>query len=123
EEDQQADDAEGLGNKGQGLFLNGSDGLEQADSQADGHGGQENGGDDGHGLEHEGLEEFGGELGVHNQVAKLWTMELTIRCQPSTSTNNRIFNGSEMVIGGIIIMPMLIRTVATTRSIRINGRK
>ena len=28
-----------------------------------------------------------------------------------------------MVIGGIIIMPMLISTVATTRSIRMNGTK
>ena len=43
EEDQQADDAQGLGDKGQGLFLNGGDGLKQADGQADDHGGDENG--------------------------------------------------------------------------------
>ncbi len=54
-------------------------------------------------------------------IPKLRTSDCTISDQPSTSTNSSSFSGSEMVIGGIIIMPMLISTVATTMSIRMNG--
>ena len=45
------------------------------------------------------------------------------RFQPSTRTNSRILNGSEMKIGGSIIMPMHISVDATTRSMIRNGRK
>ena len=54
-------------------------------------------------------------------IPKLRTSDCTISDQPSTSTNSNNFSGSEIVIGGIIIMPMLISTVATTMSIRMNG--
>ena len=54
-------------------------------------------------------------------MPKLRTSDWTTSDQPSTNTNSSSFNGSEIVIGGIIIMPMLISTVATTRSIRMNG--
>ena len=58
----------------------------------------------------------------HNfHIPKLRTSDCTTSDQPSTSTNNKSFSGSEIVIGGIIIMPMLISTVATTISIKMNG--
>ena len=59
----------------------------------------------------------------HSYPPKLNTIERTTRFQPSTSTKSRIFSGNDTVTGGIIIMPMLINTVATTRSIRMNGTK
>ena len=43
------------------------------------------------------------------------------RFQPSASTNNKILNGMEIVVGGSIIIPILISTDATTISITING--
>ena len=50
-------------------------------------------------------------------------MDLISRYQPSTKTNNRILNGSEIMIGGSIIMPIDINTEATTISIAKNGMK
>ncbi len=46
---------------------------------------------------------------------------LTVRFQPSTSKKIRILNGSEMVTGGIIIMPIESSTEATTMSMTMNG--
>ena len=42
---------------------------------------------------------------------------------PLAQTPDSSFNGSEKVVGGIIIIPMLINTVATTRSIKMKGTK
>ena len=41
--------------------------------------------------------------------------------QPSTSTNSSSLNGSEIIAGGSIIMPIDIRVDATTRSMIRNG--
>src|SRR5438093_7686 len=46
-----------------------------------------------------------------------------IRLQPSTSTNSRILNGSAIIVGGSIIMPIAISPEETTRSITRNGTK
>ena len=46
-----------------------------------------------------------------------------MRPQPSTRTNSRILNGSEIITGGSIIMPIDISAEATTRSITRNGMK
>ena len=51
------------------------------------------------------------------------TSDRVTRFQPSTRTNSRILNGSEMKTGGSMIMPMLISVELTTRSITRNGRK
>ena len=56
-------------------------------------------------------------------MPKLLTSERTTSSQPSIRTKSSNFSGREIVIGGIIIMPMLMRTVATTRSIKMNGTK
>ncbi len=45
------------------------------------------------------------------------------RSQPSTRTNSRILKGSEMNVGGSMIMPMLISVEETIRSMIRNGRK
>ena len=44
-----------------------------------------------------------------------------IRAQPSASTNSRILKGMEIVVGGSIIIPILIKVDATTISITIKG--
>ena len=54
---------------------------------------------------------------------KLWTSDAVTRFQPSTRTNSRILNGSEMKTGGSIIMPIAINVEETTRSMIRNGRK
>ena len=46
-----------------------------------------------------------------------------INCQPSTSTNSISLNGSEMVAGDTIIIPIPISTLATTRSMMRKGMK
>ncbi len=43
--------------------------------------------------------------------------------QPSTRTNSRILNGSEIITGGSIIMPIDISAAETTRSMTRNGMK
>ena len=56
-------------------------------------------------------------------VEGLRTSERVTRFQPSTRTNSRILNGSEMKTGGSIIIPIDISVELTTRSITRNGRK
>ncbi len=48
--------------------------------------------------------------------------EPATRLQPSTSTKNISLNGNETTTGGSIIMPIDIKTDATTRSMIRNGR-
>lgn len=74
------------------------------------HGGEKKGQGNAGRLEHQVLQQFDGELGVHGgvQEPKLWMSERMTRAQPSASTKSRIFRGKAMVMGGIIIMPMLI---------------
>ena len=50
------------------------------------------------------------------------TKEPTTSSQPSTKTNNKSLNGREITTGGNIIMPIAIRTLATTMSMMRNGR-
>ena len=52
---------------------------------------------------------------------KLVTIEWTIRCHPSTSTNRRILNGSDTVTGGSIIIPIDSKVLDTTMSMMMNG--
>ncbi len=54
---------------------------------------------------------------------KLRTSDWMTRSQPSTRTNSRILNGSEMNVGGSMIIPMLISVEETIRSMIRNGRK
>ena len=54
---------------------------------------------------------------------KLWTRDCVTRFQPSTRTNRRILNGSEMKTGGSMTMPIDINVALTTRSMIRNGRK
>ena len=62
-------------------------------------------------------------FGVAPQLGtKLWTSEPDTSRQPSTSTKKISLSGSEIDAGGSIIMPRLISTLATTRSITRNGR-
>ena len=49
------------------------------------------------------------------------TSEPVTRPQPSTSTNNRSLNGIEIIMGDNIIIPMDISTLATTKSMMMNG--
>ena len=53
---------------------------------------------------------------------KLSTMTPIISCHPSTSTNNKTLNGSDIIAGGSIIIPIAIKVLATTISMTINGR-
>ena len=48
-------------------------------------------------------------------------MEPIIKDQPSTKTNNMSLKGIEIIIGDSIIIPIDIKTLATTRSIITNG--
>jgi hypothetical protein len=48
-------------------------------------------------------------------------MEPIIKDQPSTKTNNMSLKGIEIIIGDNIIIPIDIKTLATTRSIITNG--
>ena len=52
---------------------------------------------------------------------KLVKRALMVRFQPSTSKKMRILKGSEMITGGIIIIPIESSTDATTMSITMNG--
>ena len=57
----------------------------------------------------------------HANSPKLVASVPMIITQPSTITNNMILNGSEMMSGDNIIMPMDISTLATTMSMTRNG--
>jgi hypothetical protein len=48
-------------------------------------------------------------------------MAFTVKFQPSTSKNIKILNGSEMMTGGIIIIPIESKMLATTMSMTMNG--
>ncbi len=54
-------------------------------------------------------------------VAEALEERATVRFQPSTRMKIRILNGSEMRIGGIIIMPIESRMLAVTISMTMNG--
>src|ERR1700753_3674660 len=54
---------------------------------------------------------------------KLCASEPSSNCQPSTSTNSINLNGSEIVAGDTIIIPIDISTLATTMSMIRNGMK
>ena len=54
---------------------------------------------------------------------KLCRSDLTTKYHPSTSTNNNILNGNEIITGGSIIIPIDISTLATTISITKKGIK
>src|SRR5690606_10120460 len=56
-------------------------------------------------------------------TAQLTTRGPMRRAPPSTSTNSMILNGSEMISGDSIIIPMAMSTLATTRSITRKGMK
>jgi hypothetical protein len=49
------------------------------------------------------------------------TSDLTSRYHPSTRTNRSSLKGSETIMGGNIIIPIDIKTDATTISITRNG--
>ena len=54
-------------------------------------------------------------------IWKLFIIDPTTRYHPSTSTNSIILNGSDIMMGGSIIMPMDISTDAITMSSTRNG--
>src|SRR5260370_13376075 len=54
---------------------------------------------------------------------KLCASEPISNCHPSTSTNSISLNGSEIVAGETIIIPIDISTLATTMSMIRNGMK
>ena len=56
-------------------------------------------------------------------MPKLRTSDPTIIYHPSTNTKKIILNGSAIIIGGNIIMPIAISTDATTMSMIKNGKK
>src|SRR5690606_16001604 len=89
---------------------------EQAGHHEDGHR---------HGGEPQGAaEQVDGDFRGHGyNVPKLAARVPMIRLQPSMSTNSMILNGSEMISGESIIIPMAIRILATTRSMIRNGMK
>src|SRR5208283_2079881 len=51
------------------------------------------------------------------------TSSYVSRFHPSTKTNNIILNGSEIMTGGSIIMPMAMRALATIMSMTMKGIK
>jgi hypothetical protein len=53
---------------------------------------------------------------------KLWTRLEIVRLQPSTKTKSSNLNGSEIIAGGNMNMPILINTEATTVSMMMKGR-
>src|SRR5262249_41992120 len=108
----------------QRLLLDGRRGLEDRDQQSDGEPGQQEGRRD---LERD-LHCLHGEMGdrvlVHRSPRQ-WkdvTSDWMTRCQPATSTNNRILNGSEMRTGGSIIIPIDISVAEMIMSMIRNGR-
>ena len=56
-----------------------------------------------------------------DQVIKLLAREPITNAQPSTNTNNIILKGKEIISGDNIIIPIAIKTLATTKSIIKNG--
>src|SRR5690606_12978645 len=89
---------------------------EQAGPHEDGHR---------HGGEPQGVaKQINGDFRGHGyNVPKLAARVPMIRLQPSMSTNSMTLNGSEMISGESIIIPMAMRILATTRSMIRNGMK
>ena len=56
-------------------------------------------------------------------ILKLLTKLPTTKYQPSTKTKKMSLKGSEIITGGNIIIPIDIKTEATTMSIIRNGTK
>lgn len=54
-------------------------------------------------------------------VAKLEAKLPMIKVQPSTNTNSISLKGIEIIMGDSIIIPIDIKTLATTKSMTING--
>jgi hypothetical protein len=119
-----SDNGQSLRDKRQSLLMDRGHRLKQADGQPNDHRCDQERRGNGKRLINHSFKQFNSEFGIHNMrgyIPKLRTNEWITRSQPSTSTNRSIFNGREIVVGGIIIMPMLINTVATIRSIKMNG--
>jgi hypothetical protein len=119
-----------LGHERQRLFVDRSRGLDDADDKADRPARQQHRrgdqrGDPQHAVGQRRREEVSSFW--FRPCASLRQNSLAARlpissAQPSTSTNSSSLNGSETMVGLIIIMPRLISTDETTRSITRNGR-
>src|SRR5690606_35642221 len=121
--------------KAQGLLVDLGRGLKHADNQTDQQARQDDDADDENDQKQRIAEDIDSNFrghGVssspvcarrHNRryMPKLAARVPIIKAQPSTSTNNMILNGSEMIMGDSIIIPMAIRTLATTRSMMRKG--
>src|SRR5207302_641112 len=107
-----------LGYEGQGLLVDLGHRLEHAHQHADHEAAHQQRAAD---LQRDHDRVLGGidcELFGHEKDV---TSERTIRCHPSAMTNRSNLNGSEMLAGGSIIMPIDISTLETTMSITRNG--
>ena len=65
EDDDHGHDRERLRDEGQGLFVNGRDGLKDTDAQSDDHAGDQAGRGQGNSLEHHRFDQLDGELRIH----------------------------------------------------------
>src|SRR5262249_46388542 len=116
---QDHDHRDHLRDEGQGRFVDLRDRLENTDEQTDRH----SGGEQRTGEQDRGLEGLRTDRDHHVfGHPKLLTRLPTTSSQPSTRTKSRSLNGSEITTGGSIIMPMAMRTLATTMSSTRNGR-
>src|SRR6266851_4781204 len=118
EDRERARDYENLGYEGQRLLVDLGHGLEHAHQHADDQAADQQRAAN---LERDHERVLGGinrELLGHEKEV---TSERTIRCQPSAITNSSSLNGSEMLVGGSIIMPIDISTLETTMSITRKG--
>src|SRR3989304_6670457 len=119
-ENKQADeDCNYLWNKGQGKFLKLCYSLEKTDNQSYNHADEQ---------DRCGYHEYCFEYlcrDFFNYIDSHWkllTIEPMTRFHPSTSTKSSSLNGSDINIGGSIIMPIQSRTLATTMSITRKGK-
>src|SRR5690606_34185325 len=121
EDDEHDGDRRQLRDERQRLLVDRGRGLDQPDHQAYREAGEQHrGGDQRRGPEHAvGEREKDGQL-VHQ--TKLAAREPISSAHPSTRTNSSSLKGKDTSIGLIIIMPRLISTLETTRSITRNGR-
>lgn len=69
------------------------------------------------------LRASGFKICAHQNGCTLEVSVPIISVQPSTNTNTISLNGSEIIIGDSIIMPIAISTLATTRSMTRKGTK
>src|SRR5262245_60122444 len=119
--DQDHEDRDHLRNERQGHLVDLGDGLEDRHEQADDEAHEE----EWPGQHHHHQDRLLADAEDHllGHVTKLSTSDLTIRCQPSTITNSSSLNGSEIITGGSISMPIDIRVLETTMSMIRNGTK